>query len=133
MIRIMEPEAGMTTIGPPMNKLTHPRLRRERRAMHTKIRLFCRHHHRGEQECDCKRLVSVADNRLRLCRFGVDKPTCVRCDHPCFPAAGHLRLQQMSLWARLPMLWRHPWLALRHWLDGQRRRPALPGSRPLPR
>lgn len=116
-----------------MNKLTHPRLRRERRTVHKMIRLFCQHHHRSDETCDCRQLARLADNRLTLCRFGADKPTCSRCPQPCYPAAKRARIRQIMAWAGPRMAWRHPWLTLRHWLDGQRRSPIRPNTRPLPR
>lgn len=65
--------------------------------------------------------------RLERCRFGVEKPTCARCPVHCYQRARREQVKRVMRYAGPRMIWRHPLLCLRHWLDGFRRAPALKG------
>jgi len=54
------------------------------------------------------------------------KPTCARCPVHCYRPAMRTEVQQVMRYAGPRMLWRHPWLALRHECDAlvSRFRPA---------
>lgn len=109
-----------------MNDLP-PRLVREHRILAAMVGLYCgREHTRGKPLCaDCQGLVQFAEVRLRKCPHGERKPTCANCPIHCYR---HDRREQVRAVMRIAgprMLFRHPLLTLRHWLDGFRRVPPL--------
>ncbi|WP_421255092.1 nitrous oxide-stimulated promoter family protein [Aeromonas sp. 600282] len=111
----------------------HPRLMREQQTVSAMIRLYCQHHHQDPHCCHCRQLRDFAHQRLRRCRYGHGhKPTCANCNIHCYAPAMRKQIQQVMKWSGPRMLLRHPWLTLRHLLDGFRKAPKLPHSRPLP-
>ena len=114
----------------------HPRLMREQQTVSAMIRLYCQHHHQDPhcRHCrHCRQLRDFAHQRLRRCRYGHGhKPTCANCNIHCYAPAMRKQIQQVMKWSGPRMLLRHPWLTLRHQLDGLRKAPKLPQSRPLP-
>lgn len=103
------------------------RLRRERRTVEAMIALHCRARHRGGRDlCEaCRELRDYARRRVERCPFGPDKPTCARCPVHCYAAAQRDRIRAVMRYAGPRMLWRHPLLALFHFLDGRRAAPPL--------
>lgn len=92
------------------------------------LRIYCRSHHRPKEEelCpECAALRDYAHKRLAHCRFGEDKPTCVRCPVHCYKADMRERVREVMRWAGPRMLWRHPLLALRHLVDEHRTPPVV--------
>lgn len=99
------------------------RLERERRTVLAMIRLYCRTRHGGRELCaECRALGEYASGRLARCPFGEGKPTCVDCPVHCYAPAMRERVREVMRWAGPRMLWHHPVLAVRHLLDGRRRR-----------
>jgi len=103
------------------------RLLRERSTLRLMIRLYCRAHHgrkgrEGEELCPaCAALEEYALRRIRKCPFGAGKPTCARCPVHCYAPDMRARIRDVMRYAGPRMMWRHPWLALLHLLDGRRR------------
>ena len=97
---------------------------REKRTIEAMIGLYCRDHH-GTRDglCnDCRELRDYAHARLDRCRFQENKPTCARCPVHCYKPAMRTRVAAVMRYAGPRMLRRHPVLALRHLLDGLKRR-----------
>jgi hypothetical protein len=69
--------------------------------------------------------MDYATVRLERCRFGESKPTCARCPVHCYKSERRDQVKQVMRYAGPRMLWKHPILALRHWLDGYRPVPSL--------
>lgn len=96
------------------------RLARERRTVAAMIRIFCRSKHGAAGLCaECRDLEFYASQRLDRCPFGGDKPTCANCLVHCYAPARREQIRQVMRFAGPRMLWRHPWLALRHTFDGR--------------
>jgi hypothetical protein len=97
------------------------------------LRIYCRDHHgdaprRDEALCDeCGALFDYARKRLAGCPYGPDKPTCANCQIHCYGPQQREQTRVMMRYAGPRMLWRHPWLAIAHIIDG--RRPAPPKPR----
>lgn len=114
-------------------RLATPRLARERKTIGAMLLIGCRHRHRaaarGESGLcsECEALYAYACKRLAACPYGPDKPTCANCLIHCYGPAQREQTRAMMRYAGPRMMWRHPWLAIAHLLDG--RRPAPPKPR----
>ena len=103
------------------------RLNREWSTMEVMIRIHCRDRHfPANGICpECRRLLDYAAARLERCRFGEDKPTCAKCPVHCYQKTRRDQIKAMMRYAGPRMLWEHPVMSLRHWLDGFRKAPEI--------
>ncbi len=102
------------------------RLAREWKTMAAMVHLFCHDCHHDSDLCpNCRRLLDYATVRLDRCRFGAEKPTCANCPVHCYQRDRREEMKEVMRYAGPRMLWRHPILSLRHWLDGFRKAPAV--------
>ncbi len=87
------------------------------------------HHGPGAGLCpECRGLLDYATVRLDRCRYGRNKPTCANCPVHCYQRNRRDEMKAVMSYAGPRMLWRHPVMSLRHWLDGFRRAPSLPAE-----
>jgi hypothetical protein len=109
------------------NKLTNGRLSREWKTMSAMVGIFCRdrHNHRNGLCDDCLQFLEYARMRLQRCRFGEEKPACAKCPVHCYQRERREQVRAIMRYAGPRMLWEHPILSLRHWLDGFRRPPTI--------
>jgi len=109
------------------NDLDTTRLRREWRTMSAMVQIYCRDHHQPGQGlcCECQQFLQYARLRLERCRFGEEKPTCAKCPVHCYQRDRREQAHVIMRYAGPRMLWEHPLLSLRHWLDGFRVAPNL--------
>ncbi len=104
------------------------RIARESVTVARMVRLFCRHHH-GKALCaGCAELIAYAEERLRHCPFQEGKTTCARCPVHCYRPEMRERIRQVMRYSGPRMLYRHPYLAVRHLIDGRRKRPVRPAA-----
>jgi hypothetical protein len=112
--------------------LDHPRMARELHTIEAMIGLYCRDQHGSEQQAmpatgtlcaDCQELLAYARARLERCPYQEDKTTCARCPVHCYKPAMRERIRVVMRYAGPRMLYRHPVLAVRHLLDGRRKKP----------
>lgn len=103
------------------------RLNREWRTMAAMIGCYCHDHHgRNAGLCEeCDSLLQYATVRLARCRFGTEKPTCAKCPVHCYVPARREQVRIVMRYAGPRMVWKHPLLSIRHWLDGFRAAPAV--------
>jgi hypothetical protein len=103
------------------------RLAREWQTITAMIACYCRDHHAASATLcpECQGLLDYAAIRLERCRFGLEKPVCAKCPVHCYQRARREQVRTVMRYAGPRMLWRHPVLGLRHWLDGFRRAPAV--------
>lgn len=80
------------------------------------IRIYCRHHHKPENElcADCSDLLDYAADRLNKCPFGSDKPTCENCTIHCYQPDRREQARKVMRFAGPRMIWQHPILAIIH-------------------
>ncbi|MCX6069479.1 MAG: nitrous oxide-stimulated promoter family protein [Chloroflexi bacterium] len=99
------------------------RIEREKRTVSAMIALYCRaHHSAGAALCEnCERLCDYALARLDRCPFGAGKPTCASCSVHCYKPDMRARIKTVMRYSGPRMSYRHPLLALMHWLDSLRR------------
>ena len=105
------------------NDLASVRLAREWKTMSAMVRIYCRnHHHPAEGLCDeCRQFLDYAGVRLERCRFGEEKPTCANCPVHCYQRDRREQARVVMRYAGPRMIWEHPLMSLRHWLDGFRK------------
>jgi hypothetical protein len=98
------------------------RLRREWKTVRVMIAMYCRGHHQppGRLCSECQELFAYAERRLRGCRFGRDKPTCLRCPVHCYKPEMREKIRQVMRFSGPRLLWTHPLLALMHLFDGRK-------------
>ncbi|MDD5627746.1 MAG: nitrous oxide-stimulated promoter family protein [Elusimicrobia bacterium] len=102
----------------------HPRLARELKTVQAMLAIFCAAQHNGRELCsECRDLLAYAQARLELCPFGPDKPPCRDCRVHCYTPPRRARIQEVMRFAGPRLLKKHPYLALRHVLDGLRKTP----------
>lgn len=117
---IVSPSAATTK-----NGLDTTRLAREWQTMTAMVRIFCRdqHHPAGGLCPECQQFLDYANVRLERCRFGEEKPTCVNCPVHCYQRERREQARVVMRYAGPRMVWEHPIMSLRHWLDGFRQAP----------
>jgi hypothetical protein len=96
------------------------RLEREWQTVRAMVHCYCRGQHASDGTLcrDCAELLDYAAVRLERCRFGQEKPTCAKCPVHCYQKARREQIKAVMRYAGPRMLWQHPILSLRHWLDG---------------
>lgn len=97
------------------------RLSRERHTMAKMVEIYCnaRHGHSESALCaDCQEFLDYADVRLEKCPYGIDKPTCANCPIHCYKPGQRARARMIMRYSGPRMLFRHPYLAIAHKLDG---------------
>jgi hypothetical protein len=104
------------------------RLRRERDTIEAMVRIYCQDHHAHlapmNSLCpECKGLMDYAELRLERCRFGEEKPTCANCPVHCSQKDRREQVRVVMRYAGPRMVYKHPVMSLRHWLDGFRKAP----------
>ncbi len=117
--------SGLEPAKPAAKAFDSPRLAREWKTVEAMVHLYCCRMH-GTALCpECQALRDYARLRLERCRFGAEKPTCANCPVHCYQRTRREQVKTMMRYAGPRMLWHHPILSLRHWLDGFRKAPAL--------
>ena len=86
------------------------------------VRIYCRAHHATRNElCEkCHSFVLYARKRLDKCPFQQEKPTCGNCSVHCYNSDMQQFARTIMRYSGPRMTIRHPILAIRHLLDGQR-------------
>ncbi|HUC84533.1 MAG TPA: nitrous oxide-stimulated promoter family protein [Candidatus Acidoferrales bacterium] len=117
----------ITRSGKSKNDLAGARLARERRTMAAMARIHCRDKHSTPSGlcAECRTFLDYADARLERCRFGAEKPTCAKCPVHCYQRERREQAKLIMRYAGPRMLWEHPLMSLRHWLDGFRKAPEI--------
>jgi hypothetical protein len=109
------------------NDLAGARLAREWKTMIAMTKIYCRdHHHQGDGLCsECEQFLTYANTRLERCRFGPEKPTCAKCPVHCYQRERREQVRVIMRYAGPRMMWEHPIMSVRHWLDGFRKAPQI--------
>lgn len=109
------------------NDLAKARLAREWQTMVAMVRIYCRdHHHPGGGLCAaCAQFLGYANARLERCQFGQEKPTCAKCPVHCYQRERREQVRMIMRYAGPRMMWEHPVMSVRHWIDGFRKAPSV--------
>lgn len=99
------------------------RVRREQNTIDAMIRLYCRLEHKSAAGLcgDCSDLRDYARARLERCPYAPEKPTCANCPVHCYRPDMRERIRAVMRFSGPRMLVHHPWLAVRHLLDGRKK------------
>ena len=91
------------------------RITEEKKVVEMMVRMYCRHKEGNIELCsDCAKVLDYANNRLSLCRFGNNKPTCRKCPVHCYNKEMRERIRAIMRWSGPRMLLYHPVEAVRH-------------------
>jgi hypothetical protein len=103
------------------------RLQREHKTFRAMLSIYCEHHHQSSTGLcsDCEELLAYAEERLERCPFQSQKPTCANCLIHCYRKEMRARTREVMRFSGPRMLFRHPFLAAAHLLDGHRKAPVL--------
>jgi len=109
----------------------HPRISREKRTVEAMLRIYCRDRHgtRGPLCEDCRELLYYAQARLDRCRYGGGKPTCGNCPVHCYKPSMKAKIVDVMKYSGPRMALRHPYYALRHFMDGFVKPPEMPRTK----
>lgn len=82
-------------------------------------KLYCLKNYHSKTLCHkCQSFLVYAFSRLDNCPFKTDKPTCAQCPIHCYNKSEREKAIEIMRFAGPRMLFRHPFLALRHlWLS----------------
>jgi hypothetical protein len=88
------------------------------------ISLYCQHHHQKNGLCDeCAELRNYSMERLKKCPFQEGKTTCNKCPVHCYQPLMRERIRSVMRYAGHHMTYRHPVLALFHFIDRIKKEP----------
>jgi len=127
MIQTATAPLAAPSAGKMKNNLSAARLVREWETMEAMVRIYCRDQHRPSDNlcAECQQFLCYANVRLERCRFGVEKPTCAKCPVHCYQRERREQARGIMRCAGPRMVWEHPLMSLRHWLDGFRKAPEV--------
>jgi hypothetical protein len=105
----------------------HPRIKREQKTIKAMIHIYCGGKHKGNAELciECKELLRYSLDRLNKCPYQERKPTCAKCSIHCYKPVMREKTRAVMRYAGPRMLYRHPILALFHFIDGLTKKPVL--------
>jgi hypothetical protein len=108
-----------------MTKTGNRRIFREQKTIEAMIDLSCNGQHgtRGDLCAECRELKEYACKRLERCPFREKKTTCANCRVHCYKHDMQEKIKQVMRYAGPRMTYRHPVLALYHFIDGFRKPP----------
>ena len=86
------------------------RLDREKKTIKTMINMYCKKIHDFKSELcqDCSKFFEYAGERLRLCRFGENKPACEKCPIHCYKSEIREKVRKVMRYAGPRMIYTHP-------------------------
>jgi hypothetical protein len=101
----------------------HPRLKREEKTIDLMIYLYCQGNHgtKGRLCEACLELKEYAHLRLEKCPYQEQKTTCANCLTHCYKQSMRDQVRTVMRYVGPRMLFKHPWLAIMHMLDGLRK------------
>jgi len=94
----------------------------EARTVRAMIRIYCRAHHNAAEElcASCAGLAAYAEERIKKCPFGINKPVCNQCTVHCYNPKMREQVRAVMRYAGPRMMLHHPVLAIRHFIRERR-------------
>jgi hypothetical protein len=108
------------------------RMIREKKTIEAMLNIYCRglHETRDALCAECREVLDYAAKRLDKCPFQAGKTTCANCRVHCYKPSVRKRIKEVMRFAGPRMMYRHPALAVFHFIDGLRKGPALHTKKP---
>lgn len=105
------------------NQVNNRRIKREKETVQAMIRLYCRAHHKPEDNlcADCQALANYALLRIDRCPFNPNKPTCLKCPVHCYQPEMREKIRTVMRFSGPRMLLYHPILTFHHLIAGLRK------------
>jgi len=105
--------------------VSHRRMIREKKTIKAMVRIYCESHHQTHHGLcpECSELLEYAMKRIDKCPFQENKTTCAKCPVHCYKPYMRERVKSVMRFSGPRMSWKHPVLALFHFIDGMKRRP----------
>jgi len=102
-----------------------PRMKRERKTVEVMIRYYCKKKHSEEEDlCEyCTELMDYAFKRLQECPFQENKTICAKCPVHCYKPSLRAKIREVMRYSGPRMIYKHPYLAIRHLIDRRRKEP----------
>jgi len=99
------------------------RLERERKTIKTMIKMYCKKFHSHDSGVcqECSELFNYAEERLKYCQFGEDKPTCEKCPIHCYKPEMREKVRKVMRYAGPRMIYSHPVMGFRHLFNKMRK------------
>lgn len=91
-------------------------LEKEHETIKTMIQMYCKNCHKSHQVMcqDCTDLFKYAEERLKNCQFGEEKPTCDSCPIHCYKPELRDKVRNVMRYAGPRMIYTHPIMGFRH-------------------
>lgn len=117
----------------PQNTFSHKRLINEFKTITAMLNIYCKAHHSNRYNksilcSECIELQDYAKRRLNHCPFQEKKPTCGNCEIHCYKKSMRNRIQAVMRYAGPRMIYKHPFMAIKHLLDSRRNTSGLRNS-----
>ena len=92
------------------------RLESEKKTIKTMIKMYCNKFHKpiGDFCQECVELFKYAEERLKNCQFGEDKPICEKCPIHCYKINMREEVREVMRYAGPRMIYKHPIMGFRH-------------------
>jgi len=96
------------------------RMVREEKTIQAMIRVYCsdKHGTKGRFCAGCEELMAYAKARLANCPFQEAKTPCAKCRVHCYNSLMRDKVREIMRYSGPRMSYRHPVLALCHFMDG---------------
>ena len=91
-------------------------LEKEHDTIKTMIQMYCKDCHKSNGDlCEnCSELFNYAEERLKGCQFGENKPTCDTCTIHCYKPDMREKIITVMRYAGPRMIYKHPIMGFRH-------------------
>jgi len=99
------------------------RLEREKKTIETMIKMYCKNFHKHDTGIcqECSELFEYAEERLKYCRFGENKPPCEKCSIHCYRTEMREKVRKVMRYAGPRMIYTHPIMGFRHLFNKMRK------------
>jgi hypothetical protein len=101
------------------------RVRMEKKTIEAMINIYCHDQHKTHNRLclDCSELLGYSKRHLDRCPFQENKTTCANCQVHCYKPTMREKIRAVMRYSGPRMAYKHPLLALFHFIDGFRKEP----------
>ena len=105
----------------------HHRIRREKKTLSIMIDIYCKQFNSGVSEhcAEYRELLNYSLKRVDNCPYGENKPVCPKCKIHCYNKNMRAKIKAVMKYSGPKIMFRHPYLALMHFVDSFRKYPEI--------